>query len=148
MKGEVTCPDCSAGYRRIELESLKGRAGHYKCLVCDRVLEVFDGSREVAYWPYSHPICIRNGIRHSKDAPRLWSSCVSITPSQQSAACSDRSPGARRRRDYRSYDRQSAARGQRGVQRPATDRRRGQRDCRNGNRPARPARPSPAFRRT
>jgi transposase-like protein len=51
-KGDVTCPDCSAGYRRIELESRTGRAGHYshyKCLVCDRVLEVFDGSSEVAY---------------------------------------------------------------------------------------------------
>jgi transposase-like protein len=48
-KGDVTCPDCSAGYRRIELESRSGKSGHYKCLVCDRVLEVFDGSREVAY---------------------------------------------------------------------------------------------------
>jgi hypothetical protein len=31
------------------LESRSGKSGHYKCLVCDRVLEVFDGSREVAY---------------------------------------------------------------------------------------------------
>ena len=48
-KGDVTCPDCFAGYRRIELESRSGAPGHYKCLVCQRVLEVFDGSREVAY---------------------------------------------------------------------------------------------------
>lgn len=48
-KGDATCPDCFAGYRRIELESRKGKAGHYKCLVCERVLEVFDGSREIAY---------------------------------------------------------------------------------------------------
>ena len=48
-KGDVTCPGCAAGYRRIELDSGKGQAGQYKCLVCDRVLEVFDGSREVAY---------------------------------------------------------------------------------------------------
>jgi len=48
-KGDVTCPDCSAGYRRIELESRKGRAGHYKCLVCERVLETFDGATEIAY---------------------------------------------------------------------------------------------------
>jgi len=48
-KGDVTCPDCSAGYRRIELETQKGKPGHYKCLVCDYVLEVFDGSREIAY---------------------------------------------------------------------------------------------------
>jgi transposase-like protein len=49
LKSDVACPDCSAGYRRIELESRNGKSGHYKCLVCDRVLEVFDGSREVAY---------------------------------------------------------------------------------------------------
>jgi len=48
-KGDVTCPDCSAGYRRIELETLKGTAGHCKCLVCGYLLEVFDGSREIAY---------------------------------------------------------------------------------------------------
>ena len=48
-KGDVTCPDCFAGYRRIELESQKGKVGHYKCLICERVLEIFDGSREIAY---------------------------------------------------------------------------------------------------
>jgi transposase-like protein len=48
-KGDVTCPDCFAGYRRIELESREGHSGYYKCLVCARVLEVFDGTREVAY---------------------------------------------------------------------------------------------------
>ena len=48
-KSDVICPDCCAGYRRIELESSNGQAGRYKCLVCSRVLEVFDGSREIAY---------------------------------------------------------------------------------------------------
>jgi hypothetical protein len=48
-KGDVTCPDCFAGYRRIELETRKGQPGHYKCLICERILEVFDGSREIAY---------------------------------------------------------------------------------------------------
>lgn len=38
-KRDVICPDCPAGYRRTELESKRG-------LVCDRILEVFDGSRE------------------------------------------------------------------------------------------------------
>src|SRR5262249_3276343 len=42
-KGDVICPDCAAGYRRIELETRSGKPGHYKCLVCDRILEVFDG---------------------------------------------------------------------------------------------------------
>lgn len=48
-KSDVTCPDCSAGYRRIELVTRKGAPGQFKCLVCGRVLEVFDGSGEVAY---------------------------------------------------------------------------------------------------
>jgi hypothetical protein len=48
-KSDVTCPDCFAGYLRIELEFRKGLPGQYKCLVCDRLLEVFDGSREIAY---------------------------------------------------------------------------------------------------
>ena len=48
-KGDVTCPDCFAGYRRIELVSRKGRPGHHKCLICERILEVFDGSQEIAY---------------------------------------------------------------------------------------------------
>jgi len=48
-KGDVTCPNCFAGYRRIELESREGHSGHYKCLVCARVLETFEGSCEVAY---------------------------------------------------------------------------------------------------
>jgi transposase-like protein len=48
-KGDVTCPECSAGYRRIELFSILGKPGQYRCIVCSRVLEAFDGSTEVAY---------------------------------------------------------------------------------------------------
>jgi hypothetical protein len=48
-KGDVTCPDCGAGYRRIELETRRGQPGHHKCVVYHRVLEAFDGSREIAY---------------------------------------------------------------------------------------------------
>jgi hypothetical protein len=48
-KGDVICFDCIAGYRRIELETRKGQPGQYRCLVCDRILEVFDGLREIAY---------------------------------------------------------------------------------------------------
>jgi transposase-like protein len=47
-KSDIICPDCCAGYRRLELDSRPGNAGDYRCLVCDRVLEVFDGSRQVA----------------------------------------------------------------------------------------------------
>jgi len=48
-KTDVQCPDCAAGYRRIELTSISGSAGTYRCQVCDRPLESFDGSTAVAY---------------------------------------------------------------------------------------------------
>ena len=47
-KSEVTCPECNAGYRRIELSSKPGSKGAFRCLVCDRLLEVFDGTKDVA----------------------------------------------------------------------------------------------------
>jgi DNA-directed RNA polymerase subunit RPC12/RpoP len=48
-KSDVTCEYCGAGYRRIELSSLKGEPGSYHCLVCKRLLEIFSGATEVAY---------------------------------------------------------------------------------------------------
>jgi hypothetical protein len=48
-KADVQCPQCSAGYRRIELVSKKGGPGEYRCLVCGNSLEVLDGSTDVAY---------------------------------------------------------------------------------------------------
>jgi hypothetical protein len=39
----------SAGYRRIELASRKGKPGSYTCALCKQPLEVFDGSSEIAY---------------------------------------------------------------------------------------------------
>jgi hypothetical protein len=36
------------GYRRIELASKSGTIGAYRCLVCDRAPEVFEGKTEVA----------------------------------------------------------------------------------------------------
>jgi transposase-like protein len=47
-KSDVTCPKCHAGYRRVELVSKKGSRGEFRCLVCDQLLEVFDGSTDVA----------------------------------------------------------------------------------------------------
>jgi transposase-like protein len=47
-KSDVTCPQCSAGYRRVELTSKKGVKGEFHCLVCDHLLEVFDGSTKIA----------------------------------------------------------------------------------------------------
>jgi transposase-like protein len=47
-KSDITCPGCNAGYRRIELTTRPGVKGEYRCLLCDQLLEVFDGSTEIA----------------------------------------------------------------------------------------------------
>jgi predicted Zn finger-like uncharacterized protein len=46
---ELTCPECGAGFRRLELDTLRGDKGEYRCPVCDHALETFDGSKLVAY---------------------------------------------------------------------------------------------------
>ena len=66
-KTDVICPECAAGCRRIELLSKSGTAGQYRCLVCGRVLEVFDGSSEIAYRLTVHPNLAN---RPSRDDPR------------------------------------------------------------------------------
>jgi predicted Zn finger-like uncharacterized protein len=48
-KGDVICPECSAGFRRIQLDSRPGSPGEFRCPLCDHVLEVLDGAAEVAY---------------------------------------------------------------------------------------------------
>jgi rubredoxin len=47
-KSDIICPSCGAGYRRVELASGAHTTGEYRCLLCDYVLEVFDGRYEVA----------------------------------------------------------------------------------------------------
>jgi len=47
-KSAVICPECNAGYIRIELAAGPGMQGEFHCRVCDHLLERFDGSREVA----------------------------------------------------------------------------------------------------
>ncbi len=47
-KSDVTCPACNAGYRRIELTSRRGERGEFRCLLCNHVIELLDGSTEVA----------------------------------------------------------------------------------------------------
>jgi transposase-like protein len=47
-KSDVICPRCKAGYRRIELMTRPGSRGEFRCLLCENILEVFDGSTEVA----------------------------------------------------------------------------------------------------
>jgi transposase-like protein len=48
-KSDVICPECGAGFRRIELSSERGHEGQYRCAACDTVLENFDGLNLVAY---------------------------------------------------------------------------------------------------
>jgi transposase-like protein len=47
-KSDIICPNCSAGYRRVELASGHGVKGEFRCLLCDQLLEVFDGTTEIA----------------------------------------------------------------------------------------------------
>ena len=46
---DINCGDCNAGFRRIELSSRRGAPGQYRCPICDGLVEVLDGSNEVAY---------------------------------------------------------------------------------------------------
>ena len=48
-KGDLTCPKCGAGFRRISLSSRTGERGEFRCSICGEVLEAFDGSSLVAY---------------------------------------------------------------------------------------------------
>jgi len=47
-KNDISCPECGAGFRRLELHSARGERGEYHC-ACGHVLEVFDGSKVVVY---------------------------------------------------------------------------------------------------
>ena len=47
-KSDVICPNCHAGYRRLELSSRSGIVGEFHCVLCGHLIEVFDGSAEVA----------------------------------------------------------------------------------------------------
>jgi hypothetical protein len=64
-KSDISCPRCSFGYKRLELFSLPGKSGDYRCLVCGCVLEVFDGSREIAYRLTAHPVLSAHHSRNS-----------------------------------------------------------------------------------
>jgi transposase-like protein len=61
-KSDVTCPKCSAGFRRVEIFSQRGTKAEYCCPACDQMLEVFDGDSLVAY-----RLTIQPSIRALKD---------------------------------------------------------------------------------
>jgi len=48
-KGDVTCSECGAGFRRLELDVGPPTTGEYYCSACGHTLEVYDGSKHVAY---------------------------------------------------------------------------------------------------
>lgn len=63
-KSDIICPNCSAGYRRVELASGEETTGEFRCLLCDHVLEVFDGTAEVAIRLTVQPEKTFQGIDH------------------------------------------------------------------------------------
>jgi transposase-like protein len=64
---DVTCPQCNAGYRRLQLSYQQGTTGEYRCRCCDHVLEVFDGSTCVAFRLTVHP----EKVSHAADASAM-----------------------------------------------------------------------------
>ena len=48
-KGHVTCPECGAGFKRMELSSRRGAKGEYHCPVCSTLLEALDGKNLLEY---------------------------------------------------------------------------------------------------
>ncbi|MGY4255082.1 hypothetical protein ACVI1L_002150 [Bradyrhizobium sp. USDA 4516] len=46
----AACPPLGSRlYRRIELTSKGGAAGEFRCLVCEHIIELMDGSTDVAF---------------------------------------------------------------------------------------------------
>lgn len=63
-KSDVICPNCGTGNRRVELASGARTTGEFRCLLCDHVPEVFDGTTEVAIGLTVQPERAFQGISH------------------------------------------------------------------------------------
>jgi hypothetical protein len=48
-KGDIICPGCHAGFRRIELTSRPGQPREFRCPLCQHLLEVTDGATDIAW---------------------------------------------------------------------------------------------------
>jgi hypothetical protein len=59
-KGDIICPNCSAGFRRMELSSLQDSEGEYRGPICSELLEHFDGSKRIEYRLMVMPIEVRS----------------------------------------------------------------------------------------
>ena len=55
-KGDVMCPGCRASFQRLELDVGPPTKGKYRCPSCGYILEIFDGSKHVAYRLTVRPI--------------------------------------------------------------------------------------------
>ena len=64
----MSCSECGAGFRRLELTSLPPTHGEFRCLACGIVLETFDGNTFVAYRLTIQPIK-RYGAEDRYDEP-------------------------------------------------------------------------------
>jgi transposase-like protein len=70
IKSDLICPQCKAGYRRIELKSKPWTVGKFRCLACDQVLETFDGSANVAFRLTVQPVKrSKNGVERRPRRP-------------------------------------------------------------------------------
>jgi predicted Zn finger-like uncharacterized protein len=49
QKGDVECPHCHAGFRKIEVSSIKGEPGEYRCPICHATVDHTTGMNYVAY---------------------------------------------------------------------------------------------------
>ena len=49
MKSDAICPECGAGFRRLEFASQPGEKGEYRCPACDALVEMLPGDRLVVY---------------------------------------------------------------------------------------------------
>jgi hypothetical protein len=48
-RSDAICPQCHAGFRRIEVDSGLGVEGEYRCPLCDHLLEKFRGAQQIVY---------------------------------------------------------------------------------------------------
>ena len=48
-RNDAICPQCNAGFRRIEVEAGVEVEGEYRCPLCNHLLEKFAGTQQVAY---------------------------------------------------------------------------------------------------
>lgn len=63
-KSDIICPSCSAVLRRVELVRGVRTTGEYRCLSCDHVLEMFEGTTEIAIRLTVQPERTFQGISH------------------------------------------------------------------------------------